>query len=228
VIEEASRLAVEAASPIDDLRGSAAYRKYMVGVIVRRALTQLAENSQADEFPLSPPLLAGRNGSRAQLEADLVYEEGKEIDTTINGKLMSLTSKPGQTLLDFLRDEAGLTGTKEGCAEGECGACTVLLDGDAVMSCLVPAPRAHGAVITTIEGLQNGDVLHPVQQTFIQDAAVQCGFCTPGFLISAARLLEEIPDPSRDEIKQALTGNLCRCTGYYKIIEAVENAAKGG
>jgi carbon-monoxide dehydrogenase medium subunit len=225
VVAEASRLTMEAASPIDDLRGSAAYRRYMVGVIARRSLQALADGAQTEDFPTHPPLLAD-DDLGAVLEQPVRFTGDEIIETIINGKEYRFTSGYQKTLLHLLREEAMLTGTKEGCAEGECGACTVFLDGEAVMSCLVPAPRAHGAEIVTVEGLATNGNLHKVQQTFIEDAAVQCGYCTPGFLMSASKLLEEIPDPDREQIRLAITGNLCRCTGYYKIIEAIEDAAK--
>jgi len=149
------------------------------------------------------------------------------VVTTINGRSARLADVAHLSLLDALRDRAGLTGAKEGCAEGECGACTVWLDGRAVMSCLVPAPQAHGGVLTTIEGLAAGDRLHPVQQAFIDYGAVQCGFCIPGMIMAGAKLLGERSEPSSDEIRTAISGNICRCTGYAKIVAAIEAASVG-
>ena len=223
VIAEAATLVAQAAQPISDIRGSSDYRDYMMGVIAKRALIAIRDGVDKTKIPSNPILLMG-TGLRA--EASKVPWTGDEIHTWINGQEFRFKSGFEKTLLNLIRDEAGLTGTKEGCAEGECGACTVFLDGRAVMSCLVPAARAHGAEIVTIEGLSDGDVLHPVQDSFVAFGAVQCGYCTPGFVMSAVKLLEERTTPSQEEIRQAITGNLCRCTGYYKIIEAIENASQ--
>lgn len=222
-IAEGAKLAGEAATPIDDLRGSMRYRAYIVGILVKQAL-EFIQNGDIDSALMTdPPILR----STSQLSSNIFGKIDSDVPiiTTINGQKFILKSGQEKTLLRLLREEAGLTGTKEGCAEGECGACTVYMDGAAVMACMVPAPRAHGAEITTIEGMSSGKELHPVQQAFVEEGAVQCGYCTPGFVMSAAKLLEEKPKPTEEQIKQALTGNLCRCTGYYKIIRAVEKAA---
>ena len=149
----------------------------------------------------------------------------KTIHVTLNGRPTNLEVPAHRLLLDLLRDEIGLTGTKEGCGTGDCGACTVLLDGKPVNSCLIFSGELDGADIVTIEGLKIGPELHPVQKAFIQDGGAQCGYCTPGMLMMAKSLLDENPDPSDEEIRFALSGNLCRCTGYAKIVQAVQDAA---
>jgi aerobic-type carbon monoxide dehydrogenase small subunit (CoxS/CutS family) len=150
------------------------------------------------------------------------------VVATINGRRRELEDVQHLSLLDAVRDAAGLTGAKEGCAEGECGACTIWLDGRAVMSCLVPAPQAHGSTITTIEGLAGGEVLHPVQEAFVEHGAVQCGFCIPGMIMAAAKLVDERAHPSTADIRSAISGNICRCTGYAKILTAISAAAEAG
>jgi aerobic carbon-monoxide dehydrogenase small subunit len=147
------------------------------------------------------------------------------VTTTINGEPVEYLCETSQTLLDVLRDELGLTGSKEGCASGDCGACSVTIDGRLVCSCLVMGVEASGKSITTIEGMADGDKLHPLQQKFLEQAALQCGICTPGMLIAAKSLLERNPDPTETEVRYWLAGNLCRCTGYDKIIRTVMDVA---
>ena len=148
------------------------------------------------------------------------------VTTSINGDPTEFLCEPDETLLDVLRDRLGLTGSKEGCGTGDCGACSVTLDGRLVCSCLVLGAEAEGAEIGTIEGMAEGETLHPLQKKFIEHAALQCGICTPGLLVAAKSLLEHNPDPTEEETRYWLAGNLCRCTGYDKIIRAVLDAAK--
>ncbi len=228
-IARAAELAMQAASPIDDLRSPADYRSEMVRVCTARGLNALQQSEERQALPSDPVLLWGNNDNCHTPTIDHTSHhtsDASQIITQINGKEYILSRAAEKTLLRLLREDAGLTGVKEGCAEGECGACTVFLDGMAVMSCLVPAPRAHGANIVTIEGIEKNGELHPVQQAFIDEGAVQCGYCTPGFIMSAVKLLEERHHPSIEDIKQAITGNLCRCTGYYSIVSAIKKAAQ--
>jgi carbon-monoxide dehydrogenase medium subunit len=232
VCAEAGQLAGQDVAPIGDIRGSAAYRQATLAALVAQGLQRLAAGAEAEGWPAEPVLL--ETGAPPAGPSDPF--DGATIHTTVNGQPYQLA--PGaarKTLLNALREDAGLMGTKEGCAEGECGACTVWLNGQAVMSCLVPAAQAHNATITTIEGLGSspptplpagrGEHLHPLQRVFIDHAAVQCGYCIPGMLMAGAKLLEERPQPDLADVQIALSGNICRCTGYRKILDAVLTAA---
>ena len=222
-IEEAARLAAAQARPIDDLRGSASYRAAMVETLVARLLRQLRDGREREGWLETPVTLWGDTQGRWPVSTE------PRAAATVNGSAVELEG--GMTLLDSLR-AAGFVGVKEGCAEGECGACTVYLDGMAVMACLVPAERAAGSEVVTVEGLtgssaESAELLHSVQQALIESGGVQCGFCTPGIVMSAAALLAERSNPNRLEAQEALTGNLCRCTGYRKILDAVVAAGRG-
>lgn len=237
VCAEAGQLAANAARPIDDLRGSAHYRLATVAALVAQGLERIAADQQADGWPSEPVLLETRDtrhetrGAAVQAECSIAHRLSPiaRISTTVNGVAHEWTGASNKTLLDALREEGGLTGTKEGCAEGECGACTVWLGGQAVMACLVPAVQAHAQELTTIEGLAASQSptpnpqsqLHPLQQAFIAHGAVQCGYCIPGMLMAGAKLLQEHPDAERAQAQVALSGNICRCTGYRKIFDAV-------
>jgi xanthine dehydrogenase iron-sulfur cluster and FAD-binding subunit A len=225
LISEVARLAGAAPNPIDDVRSTAEYRSEMAKVLVARALRAIAAK-QENNLPENPAMLWGETKARVSSKQESAYfNDEAAIETTINGIRRKINGGQAKSLLHWLREDAGLVGTKEGCAEGECGACTVYLDGVAVMACMVPAPRADGASITTIEGLKVDERLHPLQDSFVEQAAVQCGFCTPGFIMSGAKLLEETKQPNLEQIQQSISGNLCRCTGYNKIIEALKEAS---
>ena len=234
-IDKAAELAGKATSCIDDIRARGDYRREVISVLVHRALASLRAGDEREAFPDAPPMLWGTtDGTYPRLAGKTVYHhhQGLEpIECVVNGENVVVQGANGKTLLEMLREDLGLTGTKNGCGEGECGACTVWMDGIAVLSCLTPAPRAHGTHIVTVEGLSkvaspsHGDDLHPVQQAFIDEGAIQCGYCTPGFVMAGANLLKEIPEPQREQIDVGLSGNLCRCTGYYKIVQAIEKAA---
>ncbi len=148
------------------------------------------------------------------------------ISLTVNGETKTVTSPPERSLLDVLREDLHLTGAKYGCGKAQCGACTVLMDGRAIRSCSVAVGSAQGKSIVTIEGLAQGDVLHPVQEAFLAEGAIQCGYCTPGMVLNAVALLEQIPNPTDEQIKMGMNGNICRCNGYTKILQAVRRAAQ--
>ena len=150
----------------------------------------------------------------------------KTVDLKVNGKSVSVEVEEDLRLLDLLRDKLHLTGAKEGCGEGECGACTIIMDGEVVNSCMVMAFQANGREITTIEGLQDGDKLHPIQEAFLEAGAVQCGYCTPGMVLATKAILDKNINPTEEEIREGISGNLCRCTGYTKIVDAVHIASK--
>jgi xanthine dehydrogenase iron-sulfur cluster and FAD-binding subunit A len=257
---EAGRLAAAHARTIGDVRGSADYRRTTVANLVAEGLQRIAAGSERAGWPEQPVLLETFQEPRTKNQEprltsstsgsqfSALGSQLSAIETTINGQPYTLGGEaPTKSLLDALREDAGLTGTKEGCAEGECGACTVWLNGQAVMACLTPAGQAHGAAVTTIEGLatvgslrlgsgqgrqsaessqQTGEgALHPLQAAFIRHAAVQCGYCIPGMVMAGAKLLDERAHPTIEQAQVALSGNICRCTGYRKILDAVLSAA---
>lgn len=225
ICEEAGRRACLDVQPIGDLRGSADYRLTTLRTLVSDGLTRLAVQHQPEGWSEDAVLLETDTASAHS--DDMSSADATPLTVvkmTINGQSYALPQAQTKTLLNALREDAGLTGTKEGCAEGECGACTVWLNGQAVMSCLVPAAQATGGSVTTIEGLAAmapDQTLHPLQQAFIDHAAVQCGFCIPGMLMAGAKLLQEHATPDLGQIQTALSGNICRCTGYRKILDAV-------
>ncbi len=241
-ITKAGKLVAASIQPIDDLHCSATYRRTLANTLIVQSLHQLASNTQPPP-PTTPPVLLGDS---IVPPPHAPHPHGEPVRATINGTRYNLSAdKP---LLEAIREDAGLTGTKRGCGEGRCGACTVWLDGQAVMACITPAAQAHGSTLTTIEGLAatgdgtaatgdglaatgdgtaatapNANGLHPLQAAFVRHGAVQCGYCTPGVLMSGARLLAERPRPTLPDIQQALAGNICRCTGYGRIIAALQD-----
>jgi xanthine dehydrogenase iron-sulfur cluster and FAD-binding subunit A len=201
-------------------RWSTEYKEPVISVLVRRALDQCVMHST---LPMPPH--ADHTTHSVAVTSRRRMSGSMAITTTVNGRAISSEIPANRTVVEFLRDDLGLTGTKTGCEIGECGACTVLIDGQAVNSCLVLAVQADGRSVTTVEGLQTNGTLHPLQASFMDHDAVHCGFCTPGMLMSARALLDGTPHPSETEIRTAISGNLCRCTGYVQIVEAVKKAA---
>lgn len=231
LIDEAASAAAEECMPITDMRGTAEYRRDASRVLVKRALSAAWRRAAGEEDAIQPGGAwvhgqADGNGSGPSAGgAAQRLDGGDTIALRVNGHLAEVQVKPQALLADVLRDQLGLLGTKEGCGTGECGACTVLLDGRPINSCLMLAHRAQDKEITTIEGLGTPEDLHPLQAAFVTYGAVQCGFCAPGMLLSARALLAQKPDPTEEDIRFAIAGNICRCTGYVKIVESIKAAA---
>lgn len=227
-IAAAGQLAAAAARPIDDIRGSATYRRAMVRVLTMRSLRQLRDGASEhrSKGSMKPREIDEEGSMSRDIPGSAQQASGTSLEFTVNGQRVSVAGAHDKTLLRVLREDLGLTGTKEACSEGECGACTVLVDGKSVVSCIYPALKAQGREVITIEGLGRDNRLDPIQQAFVDKTGLQCGYCIPGMIISAKALLDENPHPTREEIEKGISGNLCRCTGYYQIMEAIELAAK--
>ena len=224
-IEISANFAQQDARPIDDIRSSEKYRSHLIPVLLKKALLSIKDDSW-NSF-LSPPVLLWGKKKKffSPIKCSVVHNFNTPLEFRINGIPKKFEFCHNKTLLEVIREKARLTGTKDGCGEGECGACTLHLNGLPVLSCLLPAPKAYNNDVTTIEGLTADKKLHPVQEAFVETGAVQCGYCTPGFIMSTVKLLEEKPHPTKVDIMQGLSGNICRCTGYYSIIDAVEKAS---
>lgn len=229
LIEAAASTAAAEIAPISDLRATAAYRRDVSQVLVKRALLEAWRRAVAAKQP------ARLNGGSAAGQIEYVkvrpqaargLAEGGCIELKVNGRLEQVKVKPQTLLADALRNQLGLIGTKLGCGTGECGACTVLLDGQPINACLMLAVQAQGQEITTIEALGTPEGLHPLQEEFVNHGAVQCGFCAPGMLLSAKALLDQNPNPTEQDVRLAIAGNICRCTGYIKIVESIKAAAQ--
>jgi carbon-monoxide dehydrogenase medium subunit len=225
-INRIGKMAAQTTSPIDDLRSSAEYRVEMAEGLLKRELMEHLIDKKKQKPPVQVTLWGAENTAFVPLTDVAESSNGSAIEFILNNQLVRSTQYQGKSLLDIIREDGHQKGSKEGCGEGECGACTVFMDGIAVLACLIPAERAHKSTIITIEGLSAGSKITKLQQSFIDEGAVQCGFCTPGFVMSGTKLLEEVGHPTHEQINIAISGNLCRCTGYYKIVNAIKNAAE--
>jgi xanthine dehydrogenase iron-sulfur cluster and FAD-binding subunit A len=233
LLDRISKMVEQEVSPITDVRSTEEYRRIMSGVLIKRAIVQALRNAEGGTGnaeliqPRQPLRIDPEPGSKKSEIQISKSEIRRVVSFNLNGYEVSAEVESHKMLLQVIRDEFQLTGTKEGCGEGECGSCTVLVDGMSVDSCLYPAFEVGGKTVTTIEGLLGeGHTLHPIQEAFVENGGVQCGFCTPGMIMSAKALLDEIPDPSDAQIKRGISGNLCRCTGYVQIIDSIRKAAE--